>query len=251
MSSPNFAGRTKQECDRLASIRSSTSSCRPATAAARPTSTPGCSAGRPRQSRSRTAPTSRSSSATGSRAASPRRRGLAVAALRRGRRPHGDDRAGSSTRGGGGARAARGPGRLAEHPRRPFRRPDRALAAQGLTEAPASPEARASWSAITPPFLLAGPRIELLLLSRDRHLRCLLTVVAGRAMPDCHAGGRDLASPRGVVVKPDDGARTQNGHIRNDTRGASRRIVDASLGAICRRKCATDDRACTGVTPRW
>jgi hypothetical protein len=38
---------------------------------------------------------------------------------------------------------------------------------------------------------------------------------------------------------------TARGHIRNDTRGASRRIVDASLGAICRRKCAADDRACT------
>jgi hypothetical protein len=38
-----------------------------------------------------------------------------------------------------------------------------------------------------------------------------------------------LASSRGVVVKSDDGARTQNGHIRNDTRGASRRIVKVSV----------------------
>jgi hypothetical protein len=52
--------------------------------------------------------------------------------------------------------------------------------------------------------------------------------------PACHAGGRSLASPRGVVVKPDDSARTQNGHIRNDTRDASRRILDVSFGPICR-----------------
>ena len=29
-------------------------------------------------------------------------------------------------------------------------------------------------------------------------------------------------------------ARTQNGHIRNDTRDVSRRIIEASLGPICR-----------------
>src|SRR5262245_18315680 len=64
-----------------------------------------------------------------------------MAALRRGRRPHGGDRACAWARGGGGARAARGPGRLAEHPRRPFRRADRALAAEGLREATALAEA--------------------------------------------------------------------------------------------------------------
>jgi hypothetical protein len=47
-----------------------------------------------------------------------------------------------------------------------------------------------------------------------------------------------------------DDPRTQNGHIRNDTRDASRRIVGASCSAICRRNCVADDRACTRVTPK-
>jgi hypothetical protein len=41
--------------------------------------------------------------------------------------------------------------------------------------------------------------------------------------------------------------RTQNGHIRNDTRDVWRRIARASDGGICRRKCVTHDRACTRV----
>ena len=41
-----------------------------------------------------------------------------------------------------------------------------------------------------------------------------------------------------------------NGHIRNNTRDASRRIFEASLRPICRQNCAASDRACTRVTPR-
>jgi len=44
------------------------------------------------------------------------------------------------------------------------------------------------------------------------------------------------------VAKADDGARTQNGHVRNDTRDASRRIVGASFSAICRRNCVEDGK---------
>jgi hypothetical protein len=42
---------------------------------------------------------------------------------------------------------------------------------------------------------------------------------------------------------------TQSTHIGNDTRDVSRRIPDASIGAICRRNCVASDRACTRVTP--
>jgi hypothetical protein len=45
-------------------------------------------------------------------------------------------------------------------------------------------------------------------------------------------------------------ARTQNGHIRNDTRDVSRRISSPSNSGICRRNCVASDRACTRVTPR-
>jgi hypothetical protein len=51
-----------------------------------------------------------------------------------------------------------------------------------------------------------------------------------------------------AVVQTDDSPRTQNGHIRNDTRDVSRRIPDAWIGAICRRNCVASDRACTRVT---
>ena len=54
----------------------------------------------------------------------------------------------------------------------------------------------------------------------------------------------------GGVVSASNHARTQNGHIRNDTRDHSRRIVGASFSPICRRNCAAHDRACTRVTPR-
>jgi hypothetical protein len=53
----------------------------------------------------------------------------------------------------------------------------------------------------------------------------------------------------GTVVACGNRARTQNGHIRNDTRDVSRRICTACNGPICRRKCVASDRACTGVTP--
>jgi hypothetical protein len=45
-------------------------------------------------------------------------------------------------------------------------------------------------------------------------------------------------------------ARTQNGHITNDTRDVSRRNVPACNHAICSRKCVARDRACTHVTPQ-
>ena len=39
-------------------------------------------------------------------------------------------------------------------------------------------------------------------------------------------------------------SRTQNGHIRNDTRDVSRRISTDRNGPICRRRCVASDRAC-------
>jgi hypothetical protein len=60
-------------------------------------------------------------------------------------------------------------------------------------------------------------------------------VVAGRRPP--------LGSPyashhakAGAVVVLVNTARTQNGHIRNDTRDASRRILGASIGTILQEK---------------
>jgi hypothetical protein len=41
-----------------------------------------------------------------------------------------------------------------------------------------------------------------------------------------------------MVVQMDDSPRTQNGHIRNDTRDASRRILESSSMSICRRNCS-------------
>jgi hypothetical protein len=52
-----------------------------------------------------------------------------------------------------------------------------------------------------------------------------------------------------AVVGTVNGARTQNGHIRNDTRDALRRILSVSKLAIYRRKCVASDRACTRVPP--
>jgi hypothetical protein len=52
------------------------------------------------------------------------------------------------------------------------------------------------------------------------------------------------------VAKSDYGARTQNGHIRNDTRDVSRRISTACNKPICRRIRVADDPACTRVTLR-
>ena len=64
--------------------------------------------------------------------------------------------------------------------------------------------------------------------------------------------GRDQSHPRSrfSVVRTDNKPRTQNGHIRNDTRDVLRRISGVSNGAICRRKCVASDRACTRVTLR-
>ncbi len=45
-------------------------------------------------------------------------------------------------------------------------------------------------------------------------------------------------------------ARTQNGHIRDNTRDVPRRILTACSRLICRKNCVADDRACTRVTPR-
>jgi hypothetical protein len=42
--------------------------------------------------------------------------------------------------------------------------------------------------------------------------------------------------------------RTQNGHIRNDTRDASRRIAEPLPIPICRKNRVAHDRACTRVT---
>jgi len=42
--------------------------------------------------------------------------------------------------------------------------------------------------------------------------------------------------------------RTQNGHIRDDTRVVSRRIAIACDRWICRKNCVANDRACTRVT---
>jgi hypothetical protein len=52
-----------------------------------------------------------------------------------------------------------------------------------------------------------------------------------------------------VVVSVVNAPRTQNGHIRNDTRDVSRRISTACNGPIYRRKCVASNRACTRVTP--
>jgi hypothetical protein len=48
----------------------------------------------------------------------------------------------------------------------------------------------------------------------------------------------------GCVTRSDNYSRTQNGHIRNDTRDASRRISTACNSPICRKNCAASDRAC-------
>jgi hypothetical protein len=52
-----------------------------------------------------------------------------------------------------------------------------------------------------------------------------------------------------AVAKMRNQQRTQNGHIRNNTRDASRRIIETSVTPICRRNCVASDRACTRVTP--
>lgn len=56
-----------------------------------------------------------------------------------------------------------------------------------------------------------------------------------------HQGVRDVASF-------DDDTRTQNGHIRDNTRGVSRRSARPAKGPVCRRKCIACACACTHVT---
>jgi hypothetical protein len=45
------------------------------------------------------------------------------------------------------------------------------------------------------------------------------------------------------VAQVSNEAWTQNGHIRNDTRDASRRMWQHQNSSICRRNCVADDRA--------
>jgi hypothetical protein len=54
-------------------------------------------------------------------------------------------------------------------------------------------------------------------------------------------------SPENTVVSSDSRPRTQNGHIRNDTRDVSRRIAGPLERPICRRNDAADDRACPRI----
>ena len=61
---------------------------------------------------------------------------------------------------------------------------------------------------------------------------------------------RPQASLRRSVAFFGNSTRTQNGHIRNDTRDVSRRISSLCNRPICRRKCVASDRACTRVTLR-
>jgi len=52
----------------------------------------------------------------------------------------------------------------------------------------------------------------------------------------------DVQGTRKRVASTEISARTQNGHIRNNTRDASRRILVVWIGAICRKNCVADDR---------
>jgi len=52
------------------------------------------------------------------------------------------------------------------------------------------------------------------------------------------------------VVTWSNSPRTQNGHIRNDTRDASRRTASVGIQPICRRNRVASDRACTRGTFR-
>ena len=65
-----------------------------------------------------------------------------------------------------------------------------------------------------------------------------------------HSSRVRVPSFRPVVATSSNRTRTQNGHIRNDTRDASRRTLGARRGQICRQNCVTGDRASTRVTLR-
>jgi hypothetical protein len=56
-----------------------------------------------------------------------------------------------------------------------------------------------------------------------------------------------LQTPAVLVVSLANERRTQNGHIRNDTRDVARRIRPVANGLISRRNCVARDRACTRV----
>ena len=91
-----------------------------------------------------------------------------------------------------------------------------------------------------------------------RLVRCLSSDVSERR-DRCDPLYRPAATLRPNLPHPtDDGpvasasvawlgssARTQNGHIRNDTHDVSRRSSTACNSPICRRNCVADDRACT------
>ena len=63
---------------------------------------------------------------------------------------------------------------------------------------------------------------------------------------------REATQQCGCVVALGTRARTQNGHIRNDTRDVTRRISSACNSAICKKKYVASDRACTRVTlQKW
>jgi hypothetical protein len=53
-----------------------------------------------------------------------------------------------------------------------------------------------------------------------------------------------------AVVYYDTRPRTQNGHIRNDTRDASRQSSNASRPRISRQNRVANDHSCTCVTPQ-
>ena len=74
--------------------------------------------------------------------------------------------------------------------------------------------------------------------------------VAPWASPTCPSVHRSTSATQlCAVVLIGTTTRTQNGHIRNDTRDVSRRTDGAPNTLISRRKCAASDRACTRVTP--
>jgi hypothetical protein len=57
-----------------------------------------------------------------------------------------------------------------------------------------------------------------------------------------HAGGRVVATYDSWVAKTDDDARTENGHVRNDTRDVSRHIHSGQISLICRKNGVARDR---------
>ena len=92
--------------------------------------------------------------------------------------------------------------------------------------------------------------------NRSASARSVSTLARGHPGAPCpdrgfYAGRTRLSDPPRdfsdlselAVAKIDDAARTQNGHIRNDTRDVSRRISGVPTRPICRRNCVANDRA--------